>query len=63
MSRSKYSSLAAALSIIAGLGIAGGVSGQQPASAGSYTATQAAAGRQVYQAECAGCHRGVGILP
>src|SRR5437762_1793094 len=32
------------------------VSGQQPAATGLYTAAQAAAGRSVYQAECASCH-------
>ncbi len=33
------------------------VAGQQPPAAGSYTAAQAAAGRTMYQAQCASCHQ------
>ena len=39
---------------VAGLSVA---SGQQPASAGVFTAVQAQAGRDAYVAACAGCHR------
>ena len=33
------------------------VGGQQPPAAASFTAAQAAQGRQIYDASCAGCHR------
>ena len=39
---------------VAGIVIA---SGQQPAPAGTFTAAQAQAGREVYDVACAGCHR------
>ena len=47
-------SFVGAVVAVAGVVIA---SGQQPAPAGAFTAAQAQAGREVYDAACAGCHR------
>jgi alcohol dehydrogenase (cytochrome c) len=46
-------SFVGAVVAVAGVVIA---SGQQPAPAGAFTAAQAQAGREVYDAACAGCH-------